>query len=91
MTIDPHIFREYDIRGVVGSQLTDDAVAILGRAIGTFFEQNDVHRVAVGFDARESSPRFCEILTSGLNDCGIECLLIGMVPTPRSISHGFYT
>ena len=82
MAIDTHIFREYDIRGIVGSQLGDDSVAVLGRAVGTFFGQNGARRIAIGYDARESSPRFCEILTRGLNECGINCVLIGMVPTP---------
>ena len=82
MAIDPNIFREYDIRGVVGSQLTDETVAVLGRATGTFFSQKAARRVAVGYDARESSSRFCKILTRELNQCGIDCLLVGMVPTP---------
>jgi len=82
MAIDTHIFREYDIRGIVGSQLGDDSVAVLGRAVGTFFGQNGARRIAIGYDARKSSPRFCEILTRGLNECGINCVLIGMVPTP---------
>ena len=77
-----HIFREYDIRGIVGEQLTDETVAILGRAIGTFFSQNSAKRIALGFDARESSPRFCELLTKGLNETGCDAVLIGMVPTP---------
>ena len=81
-TIDPHIFREYDIRGIVGSQLSDENVAVLGRAVGTFFGQNGARRVAIGHDARESSPRFWQILTRGLNECGIDCVSIGMVPTP---------
>jgi phosphomannomutase / phosphoglucomutase len=82
MAIDQHIFREYDIRGIVGSQLKDETVAILGRAIGAFFGKTDAHRIAIGYDARESSPRFAEILTRGLNASGIDCLVIGMVPTP---------
>ena len=51
MTIDQHIFREYDIRGVVGQQLADETVAVLGRAIGTFFVQNGARRIAIGYDA----------------------------------------
>jgi len=82
MDIDQHIFREYDIRGIVGKQLTDEAVAVLGRAIGTFFRQNSAKRIAIGFDARESSPRFCELITRGFNQCGIGCVVVGMVPTP---------
>ena len=77
-----NIFREYDIRGIVGEQLTDETVAVLGRAIGTFFYRNGARRVAVGFDARESSPRFCASLTEGFNACGVTAVLIGRVPTP---------
>ncbi len=80
--MNPNIFREYDIRGIVGEQLTDDTVAILGRAIGTFFAQNGAKRIAIGYDARRSSPRFCELLTAGFNSAGCDVVLIGMVPTP---------
>jgi phosphomannomutase/phosphoglucomutase len=77
-----NIFREYDIRGIVGEQLTDETVAVLGKAIGTFFNRNGARRIAVGFDARESSPRFCASLTKGFNETGCDAVLTGMVPTP---------
>jgi len=80
--MDQNIFREYDIRGIVGEQLTDETVATLGRAIGTFFVENGAKQIAIGYDARESSPRFCDLLTNGLNETGCEAVLIGMVPTP---------
>ncbi|MEQ1604408.1 MAG: phosphomannomutase/phosphoglucomutase [Pyrinomonadaceae bacterium] len=80
--MDPNIFREYDIRGIVGEQLTDDTVGTLARAIGTFLRKNGAKRIAIGYDARESSPRYCEILTRGLNASGCDVVLIGMVPTP---------
>ena len=88
--MDQNIFREYDIRGIVGEQLTDDAVAIIARSIGTFFNKNGAKRIAVGFDARESSPRFCEILVKGLNETGCDAVTIGMVPTPV-LYHTVYT
>jgi phosphomannomutase / phosphoglucomutase len=81
-TMNPNIFREYDIRGIVGEHLTDETVAVLARAIGTFFRQNNASRIAIGYDARESGPRFCEILAHGFNSSGIDVLLIGRVPTP---------
>ena len=80
--VNTNIFREYDIRGIVGEHLTDETVATLGRAIGTFFVQNGAKRIAIGYDARKSSPGFCDLLTSGFNSCGIDVTLIGMVPTP---------
>ncbi|MGB7208683.1 MAG: phosphomannomutase/phosphoglucomutase [Pyrinomonadaceae bacterium] len=77
-----NIFREYDIRGIVGEQLTEETVAILGKAIGTFFNQNGAKRIAIGYDARKSSPTFCRLLTEGFNQTGCDAVLIGMVPTP---------
>lgn len=90
MKMDQNIFREYDIRGIVGSQLNDDVVALLGKSIGTFFVQNGAKRIAIGYDARVSSPGFCELLTAGFVACGIEVTLIGMVPTPV-LYHTVYT
>ncbi|MEO8647913.1 MAG: phosphomannomutase/phosphoglucomutase [Acidobacteriota bacterium] len=80
--MDLNIFREYDIRGIVGEQLDNDIVTILGRAVGTFFVNNGARRIAVGYDARESSPVFSSILQTELNRTGCDVVLIGMVPTP---------
>jgi phosphomannomutase/phosphoglucomutase len=82
MSIDPHIFREYDIRGIVGKQLTDETVDHVAGAIAEFFRQNNAQNVAIGYDTRESSPRFGKILTTALNSAGIDVASIGMVPTP---------
>jgi phosphomannomutase / phosphoglucomutase len=90
MPLDPHIFREYDIRGIVGTQLTDEAVTALAMAIGIYFSENGAKRIAIGYDARESSPRFSDILTRGLNACDIDVLLIGRVPTPV-LYHALFT
>jgi phosphomannomutase/phosphoglucomutase len=80
--MNPNIFREYDIRGIVGQDLTVETVSILARAVGTFFRQNGAKRIAVGFDARESSPVFERLLVEGFNASGCDAVLIGMVPTP---------
>jgi phosphomannomutase / phosphoglucomutase len=77
-----NIFREYDIRGIVAQDLTIETVALLGRAIGTFFSKNGAKRIAVGYDARESSPLFRDLLVKGFNECGVDCVNIGRVPTP---------
>ena len=77
-----NIFREYDIRGIVGQDLTEETVAILGKAIGTFFQINGAKRIAVGYDARESGTRFCDLLVKSFNETGCDALLIGRVPTP---------
>ncbi|MEQ1761646.1 MAG: phosphomannomutase/phosphoglucomutase [Pyrinomonadaceae bacterium] len=80
--MDTNIFREYDIRGIVGEQLTDETVNQIARAIATFFAQRDAKRIAVGYDARMSSPGFCSILTDALVSAGCDAVQIGMVPTP---------
>jgi phosphomannomutase/phosphoglucomutase len=77
-----NIFREYDIRGIVGPDLSEETVAVLARAVGTFFAQNNAKRIAIGFDARESSPVFRDIFVQGLNGSGCDVLDIGRVPTP---------
>lgn len=53
-----HIFRQYDIRGVVGQQLDSDLVYRLGRSLATYYEQHGVSKVSVGRDARLSSQNF---------------------------------
>jgi len=80
--MDPKIFREYDIRGIVGTQLTEETVSLISRAIGTFFVRHGVGKVALGYDARASSPGFSRGMCDGLNSCGIDIVLIGRVPTP---------
>lgn len=88
--MDPNIFREYDIRGIVADQLTAKTVAILAKAIGTFFRSNGAKMIAIGYDARESSPQFCELLAAGLTAAGCDVVLIGMVPTPV-LYHAVFT
>jgi phosphomannomutase / phosphoglucomutase len=76
------IFREYDIRGVVDRDLTDETVSVLGRSIGTFLRSNNASRVSIGRDSRESSPRFRDLVARGLTESGCDVVDIGMVPTP---------
>ena len=85
-----NIFREYDIRGIVAQDLSDETVAVLGRSIGTFFNRNGAKRIAIGYDARMSSPRFRDLLVKGFNETGCDAVLIGRVPTPV-LYHTVYT
>ena len=85
-----HIFREYDIRGIVGEDLTDETVSKVADALAYFYISNGVKKIAIGYDARESSPGFAEILSKGLNTAGIDVALIGQVPTPV-LYHTVYT
>lgn len=80
--INSNIFREYDIRGIVGEDLTSETVEIIGKAIGTIFRLKGKKTVAIGRDARNSSRPFSQSLMSGLISTGCNCIDFGMVPTP---------
>ncbi len=80
--INPYIFREYDIRGVVDKDLTDEAVLQLGKGIGTYMQQHDVKRISLGGDVRLSTERFRIILTQGIRVAGVDVVDLGPVPTP---------
>ena len=76
------IFREYDIRGIVGETLTADSVELLGRAIGTEALQAGQQTVIVGRDGRLHSPELAEALIRGLTLSGRDVIDIGPAPTP---------
>ncbi len=77
-----HIFREYDIRGVVDKDLTGDAVRDLGRGIGTFLLRHDVSEMTLGRDCRLSSPGLRDTLLQGLLETGMDVTDIGVCHTP---------
>jgi len=83
-TINPHIFREYDIRGVFGVDLTPDVVRDLGRGIGTYLIRGGARRISLGRDGRLSSPDIRDYLTDGLLSTGLAVVDLGMIPTPLS-------
>lgn len=58
--MDPTIFREYDIRGLVGRDLTPETVEVLGQGMGTYFRRQGKKDVALGRDCRLSSPSFAD-------------------------------
>ena len=82
MHLDPTIFRAYDIRGIVGRNLTEDVARAVGRAYATEAREIGQSRVAVGYDGRHSSPILKEALASGLTAGGLDVIDTGQVPTP---------
>ena len=80
--INPFIFREYDIRGVVDKDLTDEVVNQLGMGIGTYMLNHSVSKVSVGGDVRLSTERFRNQLVAGLRATGVDVVDVGPVPTP---------
>jgi phosphomannomutase/phosphoglucomutase len=88
--INPKIFREYDIRGIVDKDLSPEFVEFLGRGIGTYFRGHGKKRVALGRDARLSSPEYSQAITRGLLSTGCSVIDIGLVPTPLLYFAVFY-
>ena len=80
--ISPVIFRAYDIRGIVGETLTENAVYEIARAIGTKAHALGQQGIVVGRDGRNSSPKLSEALIKGLRSTGRDVIDVGMVPTP---------
>ena len=85
MTPPKHIFRQYDIRGIVGQDLDAAIAEDVGRAFGSHVRQvagKGSPRVAVGYDNRLTSPELAAGLIRGLRSAGVDVLGVGMVPTP---------
>jgi phosphomannomutase / phosphoglucomutase len=76
--IPDHVFRGYDLRGLVGSELNDESVELLGKGYATWLLKRRVFDCVIGYDSRESSPKFCDILIKTLNDSGITVYDIGI-------------
>lgn len=83
MKINPVIFREYDIRGTVDTELTPEFARILGRAYATLAIENNLNRIGVGYDCRLSSPGYSQALAEGIADEGLDVVISGMGPTPQ--------
>ena len=80
--MNPRIFREYDIRGLVDKDLTDEVVRLIGRGFATCLSRQGKRRVVVGRDGRLSSPRFRDPLVQGMVKGGLEVVDVGVCPTP---------
>jgi phosphomannomutase / phosphoglucomutase len=82
MTMSPHIFRKYDIRGVVDDDLTVSVVRDVGRALGTRCARGGGKTFGIGRDCRTHSPKLRDALAEGLSEAGLQVVDFGMVPTP---------
>jgi len=88
MAVAPGIFRQYDIRGIVGRDLTPEAARAIGGAYAAYLREHQggkrdrVGAVAVGRDNRPSGPELRDALVEGLTNAGVDVVDIGVVPTP---------
>jgi phosphomannomutase/phosphoglucomutase len=83
MQLNPVIFREYDIRGTVGTELSEEFARVLGRAYATLAKQHGHNRIGVGHDCRLSSPSYANALAEGLAEEGLDVVMTGEGPTPQ--------
>ncbi len=80
--MNPQVFREYDIRGVVERDFDDQFVVNLGRAWSTMLTAAGKRTVTLGRDCRLSSDRLRDLLIEGVTSSGIDVVDLGVVPTP---------
>ena len=81
--INAGIFRQYDIRGVVGDDLTLEAAEGIGRGFAAILAERGVRgAVAIGRDNRHSGRALRDALVKGLTESGVDVVDIGEVPTP---------
>jgi len=76
------LFREYDLRGIVGTELTEDMAERLGRAYATYVAGRGIKTVSLGRDGRLSSPSLHKSLLKGLLEGGLDVIDIGVCSSP---------
>jgi phosphomannomutase / phosphoglucomutase len=81
-TLSPTIFREYDVRGLVDRDLTEEAVEAIAKGLGTLVRRAGGRRVVVGRDCRLSGERLALRALGGLVSTGVDVTDLGVLPTP---------
>ncbi len=86
MTITEHIFKAYDIRGLVASELGNDLAYRIGRAFVQFLRAHNHEvtgkKIVVGYDMRPTSLGFHDEVIRGITDEGENAVDIGLTSTP---------
>jgi len=80
--MNPYIFREYDIRGIVAEDFPEDVVVLLGKAFGTYIREKGGKTLSLSGDVRLSSPMLKKAFAKGLLSTGVDVIDVGIVPTP---------
>lgn len=80
--INPQIFREYDVRGLVDQDLSEETVELLGKGYGAYMKSFGYSEAIIGRDNRPSSAPFRDALTRGITSTGCDVIDVGEVPTP---------
>ena len=82
MIVKSGIFRQYDIRGIAGEEITEETAELVGRAFGTITAKAGETKAVVGCDNRMSSEPFKKALIKGITSTGINVIDVGTVITP---------
>ena len=80
--MNPGMFREYDIRGITGKDVTEDDVVLIGKGVGTFLQQHGRKKLTVGRDCRLTSDLYAKKVIEGFRSTGCDIIDIGVCPTP---------
>ena len=76
------VFRDYDIRGIAGTEITPEFASRLGKTIGSIILKNGNSAIYIGRDGRLSSPQLCEAMQNGLLSTGCNVIDLGEITTP---------
>ena len=76
------VFRDYDIRGIAGTEITPEFASRLGKTIGSIILKNGHSAIYIGRDGRLSSPQLCEAMQNGLLSTGCNVIDLGEITTP---------
>ena len=76
------LFREYDLRGIVGELIDEDVAYTLGLSYGSYVLNMGINMVVIGRDNRISSPNIAKALMKGITETGCSVVYLGEVTTP---------
>ena len=89
--MNPNIFREYDIRGIVDNDFPEDVVFNIGKSYGSILIQNNQKNISISGDIRHSTNRLKDNLIEGLLTTGINIYDMGVLPTPLNYFSLYHT
>ena len=80
--VNPSIFRQYDIRGIVDKDLNEEALYLIGKAYGTYMLRKNKKTAVIGGDARASTRSYMDQAIRGMREVGMDVTDIGLVASP---------
>jgi len=80
--IEPKVFRQYDVRGIVGEELNAETYYLIGKGFATYLKQHGENSLVIGGDARHTTREFMDAFIKGALEAGCDVTDIGIVATP---------